>query len=233
MEEIFKTIEGFENYQISNKGRVISNVHSKPKFLNPQTDAIGYQHVRLYPDDYRFGKYANGRGKKPKLEKVHRLVATHFLEVPTTDEKWTVNHIDGHKENNDVTNLEWITHAENIQHSWDIGLRDNSAERAAVKRRRPVKITYLDGTVEYFESQMHACLALQCSPITITNRIKGKMGYGRNGWKAERITELPGGEMFKQILNMEKKLMEYRDKYWGKEKTREYRRKRKEKLGKK
>ena len=140
MEEVFKDlqIEGLEHYQISNKGRVVSNKSYGSQFLKPQTDALGYLHVRLYPKDHRYGSYANGRGKRPKLEKVHRLVATHFLEVPTDEnEIWTVNHKDGIKTNNHVDNLEWITHAENIQHSWEIGLRDNSPKKIAQKRWRP------------------------------------------------------------------------------------------------
>lgn len=232
MEETFKTLEGFPHYQISDKGRVISNYRGKSKFLKPQKDALGYLHVRLYPEEPIFGRYANGN-IIPKLEKVHRLVATLFLPVPEDSSRNSVNHIDANKENNVATNLEWVTHSENIKHSWDLGLRDNGVEQAAKKKRKPLKITYRDGTVEYFESQIHAVLALNTTPMSICNRLNGKVGFGRGGWIAERITELPGGETFKSVVGLEAKLLEYRAKYFPPEKTLQYRENRKAKVGKK
>lgn len=59
-------------------------------------------------------------GKKRAL-KIHQQVAGTF--VPNPDNKPQVNHIDGNKENNFDTNLEWVTPKENIDHAHDIGLR--------------------------------------------------------------------------------------------------------------
>jgi len=229
MEEVFKTVEMEElhRYQVSNKGRVISNNGKDSIILKPQTDALGYQHHRLYPEKPIYGMYPNGRGKKPKLEKVHRLVAYHFLTKPEGDENWTVNHIDGDKTNNCVTNLEWITHAQNIQHSWDIGLRDNMAEKVAIQKRRAVKVTHKDGRVEYYISQTHAALALDTFTGTIAAKIKlsenGSLSFGRKGFTVERITELPVGETFKAILGIEEKLLKHRKKYFGTPKRIAYR----------
>lgn len=228
--EVFKTleIEGLERYQISNKGRVVSNGGKEPRFLKPQTDKLGYQHVRLYPTDSQFGEYPNGRGKIPKLEKVHRLVATHFISYPDDSETWCVNHIDGDKTNNSVENLQWVTHAENIQHSWDIGLRDNAAEKAAIQRRKAVKVTFKDGREEYYVSQTHAALALNTFTGTIAAKIKlsenGSLSFGTKGYRVERISELPPGETFKTILGIEEKLLKFREKYYGSEKRKQYRR---------
>jgi hypothetical protein len=229
MEEVFKTleIEGLERYQISNKGRVVSNGGKEPRFLKPQSDKIGYQHVRLYPTEFQFGKYPDGRGKKPKLEKVHRLVALHFILQPQGDEIWTVNHKDGDKTNNVLENLEWVTHAENIQHSWNTGLRDNAAEKAAIHRRKAIKVVYKDGTEDYFISQTHAALSLGITTGTINMKVKkserGSLTFGYKGFRVERITELPVGETFKTILGIEEKLLKHRDKYYGTEKRKQYR----------
>lgn len=55
-----------------------------------------------------------------KYYPVHRLVAKAFIEP--SDGKTFVNHIDGNKSNNCVSNLEWCTHTENMRHARDTGL---------------------------------------------------------------------------------------------------------------
>ena len=52
---------------------------------------------------------------------VHRLIAEAFLDNPLS--KSDVNHINGDKHDNRVSNLEWVTHRENINHAYDIGLK--------------------------------------------------------------------------------------------------------------
>jgi hypothetical protein len=67
------------------------------------------------PDGYVYVRIAN------KTHRVHRLVAQTY--IPNPENKPQVNHIDGNKANNMLCNLEWMTQSENIQHSFDIGLR--------------------------------------------------------------------------------------------------------------
>lgn len=99
--EIWKDIPGYEGkYQISNKGNVkslLSDKNIKPFNCN------GYLKITLYD---------NGR-KKHKF--VHRLVADAFCEKKDACNE--VNHIDYNRQNNDSSNLEWITHQGNVRHS--------------------------------------------------------------------------------------------------------------------
>ncbi len=70
---------------------------------------MGYRFVNLYQDDMN----------KPVYIKVHRLVAETFISGPRNE---TVNHRNGVKLDNTVSNLEWMSRAENSSHAWRIGL---------------------------------------------------------------------------------------------------------------
>lgn len=65
--------------------------------------------------------------KRCKKFYIHRLVAQHFLPKPL-EHQTQVNHIDGNKENNCVSNLEWICPKENIKHSHETGLSKGRRE---------------------------------------------------------------------------------------------------------
>ena len=82
-------------------GRVY-NTETK-QFLKPYSHYKGYLRVDL----------SNKDGKKHF--KVHRLVAQAF--IPNEEGKPQVNHKDGNKHNNSITNLEWVTNRENCDHA--------------------------------------------------------------------------------------------------------------------
>nr|DAH20480.1 MAG TPA: homing endonuclease [Caudoviricetes sp.] len=99
--EIWKSINGYENYNISNKGNV-KNI-TTGKILKPGDNGKGYKHVMLYDKTH-----------KGKTIMIHRLVAKIF--IPNPNNLPQVNHIDEDKTNNCVENLEWVTSKDNINH---------------------------------------------------------------------------------------------------------------------
>lgn len=101
--EIWKDIDGFYGkYQISSWGRV-RNAESG-HILIPYKNKKGYLKVGLHKNGERI----------PKKFRVNRLVAKAFISNPYDLPQ--VNHKDGNKENNSVTNLEWVTNKENAEH---------------------------------------------------------------------------------------------------------------------
>lgn len=102
MNEIWKQVKGFSNYEVSTLGRVRSKVSNK--FLTP------------YKNKKRHYKYMslqqNGKRKNFSL---HRLIASTFIENPLN--KAQVNHKSGDKMDNSVNNLEWVTPKENVHHA--------------------------------------------------------------------------------------------------------------------
>lgn len=101
--EDWKVVENTNGeYWVSNLGNVwtcrgkIFGMNMKPTINN-----LGYYKVHIIRDN------------KPRLESVHRLVAKAFVQG--YQEGLIVNHIDHVRHNNHYTNLEWITHAENIR----------------------------------------------------------------------------------------------------------------------
>lgn len=94
----------YDGYYASKNGEVFST--KTKKCLVPKIDKDGYHEYALTIQGAV--KYVRG----------HRIIAETFL--PNPENKETVNHIDGNKQNNNVTNLEWSTYSENNHHRFDI-----------------------------------------------------------------------------------------------------------------
>lgn len=104
-----KQIKGYSYYLVNTSGEVFSYKGGSRHQLKPYIDKDGYLIFRLSSD-------TNER----KAYKAHRLVADTF--IPNLENKPVVNHKDGVKNNNEVDNLEWVTHSENTKHAFDNNL---------------------------------------------------------------------------------------------------------------
>lgn len=110
-------IKDFDSYEVTNDG-VVTNLRTG-RVLKYDESSYGYRRVTLSQDS------------KLKRFFVHRLVAEYFLEP--IQGKAMVNHIDGIKTNNHISNLEWVTCQENTQHAFRTGLRSQGENGAHAK----------------------------------------------------------------------------------------------------
>lgn len=101
--EIWVKLHNSEHHYVSNFGRMWTNLRGC-RILRGWKDSVGYRKVTI----------------SGKNEFVHRFVAIAF--IPNPENKPQVNHKDGNKLNNAVSNLEWVTDAENKQHAKNTGL---------------------------------------------------------------------------------------------------------------
>ena len=117
----FKNIPGYEgNYQICNLGMV----HSTPKDGKP-IRFLKEEIIKANHTNYR--RVSLSKHGKVKRFAVHRLVAQAF--VPNPDNKPDVNHKDSNGENNHYSNLEWVTHSENMIHGYALGNTSTSLHK--------------------------------------------------------------------------------------------------------
>lgn len=106
------------SYQVSETGEVYSN--QKKKLLKIFDNTKGYKTVSLW------------NGTSAKKFYIHRLVAELF--VPNTQNNPEVNHIDGNKENNHYSNLEWVTRSFNMIHARENGYFDSHIISSQINR---------------------------------------------------------------------------------------------------
>jgi hypothetical protein len=114
--EIWRNIPEYEDYQVSNFGNVVSFKNKKYENGFPmkvQEDRAGYIKIIVWK---------NGKQKTLKL---HRIVCELFNDEAPEGKEY-VNHIDGNKNNNHYSNLEWTSSSENTLHAYKNGLKNHS-----------------------------------------------------------------------------------------------------------
>jgi len=157
-EIIWKPVVGYEGlYEVSNTGLVKSLSKGRNKILKLTKSTDHYYRVTL----------CKNKANDLKRVLVHRLVAEAF--VPNPENKPIVNHIDMDHYNNNSTNLEWVTQAENLAHSHNNGVstcRKKGGKNKKVRNKL---------TGEIYRSIRSAAKALNVSEEKLYRRLNGEI----------------------------------------------------------
>lgn len=176
--ETWKDVKGFEGkYQISNYG----NVRSVPRKVKGTNGRIQnrkgvFKKSREDKDGYLTVNFYTEKGNRPK--KIHRLVAESF--IPNKDHHKEVNHIDGDKTNNHVSNLEWTDRKGNIKHSVQSGLvlKGEKCPGAKLTNQQADEIRELYATKKYKQIEIAEMYGITDGQIS---RIVNNLAYKTEG----------------------------------------------------
>jgi 3-mercaptopyruvate sulfurtransferase SseA len=120
----FVDIPNFNLYKINELGEIFNKETNKK--LSTYIGIDNYEHVILYQ-----------RGKRYRA-RVHRLMGKSFLGNPQV-----INHKDGNKSNNVLSNLERSTHSANIQHAYDSNFYNNTKKVSVIVKNKNTKIEHV------------------------------------------------------------------------------------------
>ena len=181
MIEEWKEVEGYPLYKVSNKGNVKRVAHFKTIIRKDSGEYTAYHKERtlknsLTNEGYCCVKLYNDVGHQSKM--VHRLVGEAF--IPNPEDKPTINHISGVKDDNSVSNLEWSTGLEQSLHA-------NLYDLVSVHlRMRAVLVYDVDGHFLYeFDSQKAAERVLDIPQTRISERCRGVQKNPYKGYHFE------------------------------------------------
>ena len=174
--EIWKevNIDGYRTYEVSNLGNVRNSDTDELLALSTKN---GYKYITL-----------RRKNNKDKSFRVHRLVAITFIPNDNPKRKRYVNHKDGNKTNNKVSNLEWITPSNNSKHAIENGL---------IKRlvRKVHQYDQEGNLIKTFNSIKEASKEIGINSTTISAVCRGRMKLaGGFIWQYENDEAFQKGE---------------------------------------
>lgn len=150
-----KPISGFERYEIRDDGTVYDT--KRNAILSTWIDTVGYKQC-----------YLKGKDNKKHSKRIHRLLAIAF--IPNPDNLPQVNHIDGNKLNNDLSNLEWVSNSANTQHGYDNGLYKFKTRCHSINVYDKLTHTF----IKTYKSIRSMCEELGINRKTVTMILKGE-----------------------------------------------------------
>ena len=176
MEHRTCNIKGFEGlYYIYENGTIYSLRKKRYLKTHPNNPYYKYEYVCL-----------TGLNGESLRTGIHRIIAHHFI-CPQPSEEHEVNHIDGDRANNHYTNLEWVTHRENIIKArhlkhWTCGRRkgdggyahsQETRHKMAISKYKKVKLVK-DNQILTLDSIGHTAIYLQANRRTIERRLRDR-----------------------------------------------------------
>ena len=127
--EIWKTVVGYQDYEVSNYGRIRSNKYGKIRIIKTPKNKYGYPRVNFCNDG------------KIHCKAVHRIVLETFIgECPSGME---CSHLDGDMSNNKLSNLKWETHTDNLRKNSDVKLNLLKASWIRLLLQRGWRVNYI------------------------------------------------------------------------------------------
>lgn len=167
----FLPIKDFDGYFVNSQGIIISNNDGTIlKQIRPQIHNSGYHSIKLTRND----------GVRKHIF-VHRIVASHFLDNPNNLSD--VNHIDLNKFNNDVSNLEWCSHSDNLKHFYRLCNKTSNTR---------CKLFVCGVFVDEFDSIRKACQYINdnyepCNINSVSNQLRVGISAYKGKYSIERL----------------------------------------------
>lgn len=202
-----------EKFKMLEKDNLIFNVGNKGNIQILGSERNGIIKTFSEIDFSRTGGHVGKRYLSTHGQYVHRLVAEAWIgEIP---EGYEVNHKDGNKTNNEISNLKIVTPSENIRHSFEFGnLRKNTVSEEELNRRAEIKaelkyqkrwaIYNLDfQLLKTYETVTETAKSLNISRQAIYR------GYKRNGiiLKNYYICRIKDTEEYKKRIELKRRRM--------------------------
>jgi len=141
MNEIWKQLEDYPDYEVSNLGRIKSNKRKNPIIIKQVKDSTGYYAVHLWNNNKNVHK------------RVHTLVLEGF--VGKRFDGMDASHLDNNKENNNLINLIWESHEKNTQRREGIKLNIETASEIRVLLKRGFTIPIISDIYGICERQIY------------------------------------------------------------------------------
>ena len=144
------------NYYLNEKGEIYSNYSGELRKLATTINNKGYECITIYID------------QKKTTKKLHRLLLETFK--PTEDKSLQTNHIDGVKTNNHIDNLEWVTASRNLEHSYELNLREpRKGEKNCGAKLTEIQVKELKGlylTGKYKQKELAEIFLISDSQVS-------------------------------------------------------------------
>ena len=170
MDEIWVTVLGFDDYEVSNLG----NVRRKERRRIRKDGKIGlFKSKKMFPSD-------NGRGyiqvtltrdKQRYCKLVHRLVYESFNGSVTSSTKYSIDHLNNNRSDNRLENLQFVTHRENVSRRWAMkrDLPTGVKKSSANSYKATARVGDKEVAIGSFKTALEASAAYQSFISTLTD----------------------------------------------------------------